>query len=50
MTLEAGDIVVTGTPEGVGYARKPPRFMVPGDTVDIEVEQVGVLSNPVVAE
>lgn len=50
MTLEAGDIVVTGTPEGVGYARKPPRFMVPGDTVDIEVEQVGVLSNPVVGE
>jgi acylpyruvate hydrolase len=50
MTLEAGDIVVTGTPEGVGYARKPPRFMVPGDTVDIEVEQVGVLSNPVVPE
>ena len=50
MTLEAGDIVVTGTPEGVGYARKPPRFMVPGDTVDIEVEQIGVLSNPVVAE
>ena len=50
MTLEAGDIVVTGTPEGVGYARTPPRFMVPGDTVDIEVEQVGVLSNPVVAE
>jgi len=50
MALEAGDIVVTGTPEGVGYARKPPRFMVPGDTVDIEVEQVGVLSNPVVAE
>ena len=50
MTLEAGDIVVTGTPEGVGYARTPPRFMVPGDTVDIEVEQVGVLSNPVIAE
>ena len=50
MTLEAGDIVVTGTPEGVGYARTPPRFMVPGDTVDIEIEQVGVLSNPVVAE
>ncbi|MEK9904372.1 MAG: fumarylacetoacetate hydrolase family protein [Rhodospirillales bacterium] len=50
MTLEAGDIVVTGTPEGVGYARNPPRFMVPGDTVDIEVEQVGILSNPVVAE
>jgi len=50
MTLEAGDIVVTGTPEGVGYARTPPRWMVPGDVVEIEVEQVGVLSNPVEAE
>lgn len=50
MTLHAGDVVVTGTPEGVGYARKPPRWMVPGDSVDVEVEQVGVLTNPVVAE
>ena len=50
MTLEPGDIVATGTPEGVGYARKPPRWLVPGDSVDVEVEQVGVLTNPVVAE
>lgn len=50
MTLHAGDIVATGTPEGVGYARKPPRWLVEGDSVDIEVEQVGVLTNPVTAE
>ncbi len=50
MTLHAGDIIATGTPEGVGYARKPPRWLVPGDSVDVEVEQVGVLTNPVVAE
>lgn len=50
MTLHPGDIIATGTPEGVGYARKPPRWLVPGDSVDIEVEQVGVLTNPIVAE
>ncbi|MEQ9121051.1 MAG: fumarylacetoacetate hydrolase family protein [Alphaproteobacteria bacterium] len=50
MTLHPGDIVATGTPEGVGYARKPPRWLVPGDSVDVEVEQVGVLTNPVAAE
>lgn len=50
MTLHAGDIVATGTPEGVGFARKPPRWLVAGDSVDIEVEQVGVLTNPVVNE
>ena len=49
-TLHPGDIVATGTPEGVGYARKPPRWLVPGDSVDVEVEQVGVLTNPVAAE
>lgn len=50
MTLHAGDIIATGTPEGVGYARKPPRFLVAGDSVDVEVEQVGVLTNPVIHE
>jgi len=50
MTLHPGDIVATGTPEGVGYARKPPRWLAPGDSVDVEVEQVGVLTNPVAAE
>lgn len=47
MTLEPGDLIATGTPEGVGYARKPPVWMKDGDTVDVEVEGIGVLSNPV---
>lgn len=45
MTLEPGDVVVTGTPAGVGYARKPPVWMKHGDTVDIEVEGLGKLTN-----
>jgi len=49
-TLEPGDIVAMGTPEGVGYARKPPVFMQPGDTIEIEVEGVGILTNPIVAD
>ena len=47
MTLEVGDVLVTGTPAGVGFARKPPLFMKNGDTVEVEVEGVGILSNPV---
>lgn len=47
MTLEVGDIVFTGTPPGVGFARKPPVFMKEGDTVDIEIDGIGVLRNPV---
>ncbi len=47
MTLEAGDIIVTGTPAGVGYARTPPVFMKEGDVCEVEVEGVGILSNPV---
>jgi len=50
MTLEPGDVIATGTPGGVGVARKPPRFLKPGDEVRIEIEQVGALVNPVVAE
>jgi 2-keto-4-pentenoate hydratase/2-oxohepta-3-ene-1,7-dioic acid hydratase in catechol pathway len=50
MTLEPGDLVVTGTPSGVGHARKPPVWMKPGDTIEIEVEKVGILSNPIEAE
>lgn len=50
VTLEAGDVVSTGTPAGVGYARKPPRFLQPGDDVVISVDQIGELRNPVVAE
>ena len=48
--LEPGDIFVTGTPAGVGFVRKPPIFMKPGDTCEIEIEKIGVLSNPVKAE
>lgn len=47
MTLEPGDVVVTGTPSGVGYARKPPLWMKAGDTVAIEVEGIGTLVNTI---
>ena len=47
MTLETGDVIVTGTPAGVGYARTPPVFMAEGDVCEVEVEGVGVLRNPV---
>ena len=50
MTLEPGDIVSTGTPPGVGGARTPPRWMRAGETVNIEIEKLGILSNPIVAE
>lgn len=51
MTLEPGDILLTGTPSGVGHARKPdPIWMKAGDTAEVEVEGVGVLRNPVVDE
>lgn len=50
MTLEPGDVIVTGTPAGVGYARNPPVFMKHGDVCEIEIEGIGVLSNPVVDE
>jgi 2-keto-4-pentenoate hydratase/2-oxohepta-3-ene-1,7-dioic acid hydratase in catechol pathway len=45
--LIPGDVIVTGTPSGVGFARKPPRYLVPGDIVEVEVEKIGVLRNPV---
>ncbi|MDE2006996.1 MAG: fumarylacetoacetate hydrolase family protein [Rhodospirillales bacterium] len=48
--LEAGDVIVTGTTGGVGAYRKPPLWMKPGDTVEVEISAVGVLRNPVVAE
>ena len=50
MTLEPGDVVSTGTPPGVGAARSPQRWLRPGETVHIEIEGLGVLSNPIVAE
>jgi 2-keto-4-pentenoate hydratase/2-oxohepta-3-ene-1,7-dioic acid hydratase in catechol pathway len=49
ITLEPGDVVATGTPPGVGFARKPPIFLKAGDTAEVEIEGLGVLSNPVVA-
>ena len=49
-TLPAGTIILTGTPHGVGYARTPPLWLAPGDTVEVEIEKIGTLSNPVVAE
>jgi 2-keto-4-pentenoate hydratase/2-oxohepta-3-ene-1,7-dioic acid hydratase in catechol pathway len=48
LTLEPGDVVVMGTPAGVGYARTPPVWMKAGDTIEIEIERVGLLRNPVV--
>jgi acylpyruvate hydrolase len=47
MTLEPGDVIITGTPGGVGAARKPPVYMQPGDVFEVEIEGMGVLSNPV---
>jgi 2-keto-4-pentenoate hydratase/2-oxohepta-3-ene-1,7-dioic acid hydratase in catechol pathway len=49
MSLEPGDIIATGTPSGVGFARTPPEFLVPGDVVECEVEGIGRLKNRVVA-
>jgi len=49
-TLEPGDVVTTGTPAGVGGAMKPPRFLVAGDVVRIEIERIGAIENTVVAE
>ncbi|MCI0699781.1 MAG: fumarylacetoacetate hydrolase family protein [Planctomycetia bacterium] len=50
VTLEPGDLIFTGTPPGVGIARKPPVLLKPGDVAEVEVEGIGVLKNPVVAE
>ncbi len=50
MTLAPGDVIATGTPSGVGMARTPKRFLKPGEVVRIEIERLGVLENPVVAE
>lgn len=49
-TLEPGDVIATGTPGGVGYARRPQRWLVPGDEVEVEVSCIGTLRNAVVAE
>ena len=48
--LEPGDVLFTGTPPGVGMARKPPVFLKPGDVAEVEIDGLGTLRNPVVAE
>ena len=48
--LSPGDVLVTGTPAGVGWSRKPPKFLKAGDTVDVEIERIGILRNPVIDE
>jgi 2-keto-4-pentenoate hydratase/2-oxohepta-3-ene-1,7-dioic acid hydratase in catechol pathway len=50
LTLRAGSVIFTGTPQGVGFARKPPIWMKAGDTVVVELEKIGKLSNPLAAE
>ena len=50
ITLESGDVIVTGTPSGVGQSRKPPVFMKAGDRIEVEIEKIGLLSNPVIDE
>jgi 2-keto-4-pentenoate hydratase/2-oxohepta-3-ene-1,7-dioic acid hydratase in catechol pathway len=50
MTLLPGTLLLTGTPSGVGFARKPPVFLKPGDMFEVEVEGVGVLKNPIAME
>src|SRR5262245_6002172 len=47
-TLEPGDLIFTGTPPGVGFARNPPVFLTAGDVVEVEIEKLGILRNPVV--
>jgi 2-keto-4-pentenoate hydratase/2-oxohepta-3-ene-1,7-dioic acid hydratase in catechol pathway len=49
-TLLPGTVILTGTPHGVGMARKPPRWLKPGDNVTIEIEKIGALTNPVINE
>jgi 2-keto-4-pentenoate hydratase/2-oxohepta-3-ene-1,7-dioic acid hydratase in catechol pathway len=50
VTLEVGDIIATGTPAGVGMSFDPPRYLRAGDIVETEVEGIGTLVNPVIAE
>jgi acylpyruvate hydrolase len=50
MTLAPGDLIITGTPAGVGAARKPPVFMKAGDVCEVEIEGIGILRNPIIDE
>jgi len=49
ITLEPGDVIATGTPPGVAMGRPDPRYLQSGDTVEVEIERIGILVNPVVA-
>src|SRR5207302_9845095 len=49
ITLEPGDVIATGTPPGVGFARRPPVFLKPGDITAVEIQDVGTRGNPVIA-
>jgi 2-keto-4-pentenoate hydratase/2-oxohepta-3-ene-1,7-dioic acid hydratase in catechol pathway len=50
LTLEPGDAIIMGTPAGVGQARTPPVWMKAGDTIEVEIERIGVLRNPIASE
>jgi acylpyruvate hydrolase len=50
MTLEPGDLLMTGTPSGVGFARQPPEYLQPGDVVEAEIDAIGLLRNVVAGE
>jgi 2-keto-4-pentenoate hydratase/2-oxohepta-3-ene-1,7-dioic acid hydratase in catechol pathway len=50
ITLEPGDVIATGTPSGVGFARKPPVFLKAGDALEVSIDGIGSLANPVVGE
>jgi 2-keto-4-pentenoate hydratase/2-oxohepta-3-ene-1,7-dioic acid hydratase in catechol pathway len=49
-TLEPGTLILTGTPEGVGMGRNPPLYLKAGDVVEVEIEGIGILRNPVIEE
>ncbi len=49
-TLLPGTVILTGTPQGVGFIRKPPVFLKPGDTISVEIDKIGTLTNPVIEE
>ena len=50
MTLLPGTLIMTGTPEGIGFSRNPPIFLKPGDRIEVEIEGIGILKNTVVTE
>ena len=47
VTLEPNDVIATGTPPGIAFGSPSPRYLLPGDTVEVEIENIGVLRNPV---